>query len=162
MVLARQQPLDRVANRAQAGYRAAVAGVREHSHEPILGDWARCPPIAAVIGEPVVSKLVVDVVGVEQRDEDVDIEQGPAVHTSSLRLFTRCMVGRGADPGRRGRSGTPLRTRADGPPCSALRTSSEMTRPAVVPRALASSFAAFMTSSSRSRVVRMRLSSVIT
>src|SRR6187455_2645632 len=111
--------------------------------------------MATVIGEPVVRKLVVDVVGVEQSDEYVDVEQGPPVHTSSLRLFTRCMVGRGADPGRRGRSGTPLRTRADGPACSALRTSSEMTRPAVVPRALASSFAALRMSSSRSRVVRI-------
>jgi len=45
-------------------------------------------------------------------DEQIEYVQArPLAHSSSsLRLLTSCIVGRGADSGRRGKTGTPLRT----------------------------------------------------
>jgi hypothetical protein len=41
-----------------------------------------------VIGEPIVRQIVVDVVWIEQRDQQVDVEQGDLAHVSSRSAFT--------------------------------------------------------------------------
>jgi hypothetical protein len=82
-----------------------------------------------------VRQLVMHVIGVEERDEQVDVEKRRATHASSRRSFTCFMVGRAAPGGRRGSSGTPFRTRPALDGVRARRASSDTTLPAVVPRA---------------------------
>jgi hypothetical protein len=53
----------------------SVARARQHAHESVLGDRARGPSLLAVIGKPIVGDLVVNVVRIEERDEQVDVEQ---------------------------------------------------------------------------------------
>src|SRR6266540_4726256 len=97
--------------------------------------------------------FVVNVIRVKQRYEDIDVQQGDSCHSSSRSLFTKAMVGRRLPCGRRGNSGTPLRTRGGRFGSSDFRARSEMTRPAVVARLEAISLAACRMSSSISRVV---------
>ena len=108
------------------------------------------------------SSFVVNVIRVEQRYEDVDVQQGDSCHSSSRSLFTSAMVGRRLPFGRRGKSGTPLRTRGGRFGSSDFRARSEITRPAVVARLEAISLAACRMSSSISRVVLTGKSSRIT
>src|ERR1017187_7523717 len=145
--------------RLRAGH---VGGVRENPHESVLGDRAGCPAILAVVAEPAVRSFVMYVIRIEQCDEDVDVEQCDVRHASSLSRLTRAIVGRALPFGLRGIRGTPLRTRGDLTGSSAFRASSERTRPAVVERLAAISFAACRTSSSISSVVLMSVSSRIT
>src|SRR5712691_876082 len=133
----------------------AARRMTEYSNEPVFRQRTRRPPRLAMILEPIVSDLVVDVIGVEQRDEHVDVEQGLPAHASSSSSSATRFIVRIRDPGRRGRTGTPLRTF---PACfgsSALRASSDSTCPAVFPRIAPISLAACNTSSSRSSVVRI-------
>src|SRR5207249_5224735 len=108
-----------------------------------------------MIRKPVVGDLVMDVIGIEERDEQIHVEERHAAHTSSRSSFTSFIVGRAAPGGRGGSSGTPLRVRSAREGVKARRASSERTFPAVLPRSVASSFAACSTSSSMSSVVRM-------
>ena len=100
---------------------------------------------------------MVDVLGVEKRDEDVHIEersQDFPQGSSSILSTSSELTGR--EPSRGGNKGTPFRIvpRSSLRP-SALRANSESILPAVVLRRAASSFAARNTSSSISNVVRM-------
>lgn len=83
-----------------------------------------------------------DVVGVEERHEDVDVEERDPAHRSSRRRLTSAIVGRGLPFFLRARRGTPFRTRAADRGSSALRASSDRTFPAVVERLAAICFAA--------------------
>ncbi len=94
-----------------------------------------------------------DVRRIEQRDQHVDVEK--CGHGSSRRRFTNSGVTSGPRF-RLGRVGTPLRfCEAVVRGVSAVRASSEMMFPAVVPRRAAICFAVSSTSSSMSSVVRM-------
>ena len=44
-------------------------------HEAGLGHRTGGPPLRRVVGEPVVSRFVMNVVGIEERNEQVDIEE---------------------------------------------------------------------------------------
>ena len=132
---------------------ATVVGIGQNPNEAVLRDRTRRPAASAVVGEPIVCELVMDVVGIEQCDEQVDVEQG-STHASSRRSLTSCIVGRRPAPGRRGSRGTPFLTRDVRAGVSARRARSESAFPAVIPRAAAISLAAWRTSSSRSSVVR--------
>ena len=61
----------------------AVPRVRKNSHEPIFGERTCGPAVRMVIGEPVVRHLVVRVVLLEERHQEIDIEQSNAAHSSS-------------------------------------------------------------------------------
>jgi hypothetical protein len=111
-----------------------VDRMREHAKQPVLGKRTCRPTCGTMIREPAMRGFVVNVIGVEQGDEDVDVEERHTAHGSSLRLLTRAMVGFGLPAGRRGRSGTPLRTAGGFEGSKALRASAERTLPAVVPR----------------------------
>lgn len=139
-----------------------VGRTRDYSNESIFRDRTRRPAIGAVIGKPVVGELVMNVIGIEERDEQIDVEQRDAAHVSSRSSLTNRIVGRGAPADLRERSGTPLRTRVVFDGVRAFRASSDRTFPAVVPRADAISLAACRMSSSRSSVVRTETSSRIT
>ena len=52
-----------------------IRGVREHSHESVLGEWTRRPAVGAIVGEPVVGETVVHVVRIEEGDQDIDVEK---------------------------------------------------------------------------------------
>ena len=49
--------------------------VTHDAEQTVLGDRTARPPGAAIVGKPVVSDVVVDVTGVNQRHQDVDIQQ---------------------------------------------------------------------------------------
>src|SRR6185503_8027104 len=114
-----------------------------------------------MVGEPVVGDFVMHVVGIEERDQHVDVEQVDDAHGSSRSRFTSCIVGRAAPSDRGGRTGTPLRSVDGRVGAKPLRASSDSTFPAVLPCNSASSLAAARTSSSISRVVRIETSSHI-
>src|SRR5579864_2383295 len=132
-----------------------VGRMRQHAEEPVLSQRAGRPADAALLCKPAVGRLVVYVLGVEEGDEDVDIEERHAAHGSSRRRLTRAMVGFGLPAGRRGRRGTPLRTSAGSAGSRAVRARSESTLPAVEPRLEAISLIAARMSSSMSNVVRI-------
>src|SRR5262249_13622620 len=118
------------------------------------------PAGPCVFGKPIVGDLVVNVIGIEQRQQQIDVKQrdddeprSAQRHASSRNSLTSFIVGRGAPGGRRGSSGTPFLNRIVFGGARALRASSEITFPAVVFRAAASSFAACRMSASRSSVV---------
>jgi len=106
--------------------------IAEDAQEGILRERTCGPGLSLMIGKPVVRGFVMNVVLVEERDEDVDVEQRGAIHISSRSRLTSAIVMIGA-PGRLGSSGTPFRTRArdgdDGN--SAFRASSDSIWPAV-------------------------------
>ena len=60
---------------SEAGTSAGVPRVRDDPHEAILSQWASCPALISIAGEPLVRRLVVDVHRVEECDKDVDVEQ---------------------------------------------------------------------------------------
>jgi hypothetical protein len=119
-----------------------VGRIPQHAEEPVLGQWARGPAASAVFCEPVVSRLVVNVIRIEKRHQDVDVEERDSTHGSSRRRFTRAIVGLGLPAGRRGKSGTPLRTSGGATGSNAFRASSDSTCPAVVLRFAAISLTA--------------------
>ena len=60
----------------------------EHTHEPVLGDPEGRPAKLAVVFEPVVCGFVMGVIGMEEGDEDVDVQQRRKAHASSRSSFT--------------------------------------------------------------------------
>ena len=90
-----------------------VGGVRQDAHDPVLRQRTRRPTRGAVGAEPDVGRLVMDVVRIEQRDEEVDVEEGWTAHVSSRSRLTRSIVGLGLPRCRRARSRTPFRTADD-------------------------------------------------
>lgn len=70
----------------QVGYRDKLTAARQvakHPHEAILRQWTTGPTRCAVVLEPVVRELMVNVVGIEQRHENIYVEQRHAAHGSS-------------------------------------------------------------------------------
>src|ERR1700674_563942 len=128
-----------------------IGGMQEDAQQSVFGQRASCPAQGAMVREPAMSGLVVNVIGVEERDENIDVKQRCATHESSRRRLTRAMVGLGLPAGRRGRSGTPLRIDGGSAGSMAFRANSESTLPAVVPRLDAMSLIASRMSSSMSR-----------
>lgn len=131
----------------------AVGRSRKDANETVLRQRAGGPPAGAIGREPPVGGFVMDVVRIEQRHQNIDVQESNATQVSSRSRLTRAIVGRGLAFGRRGISGTPLRTRATRFGWSAFRARSERTRPADVRRLAAISLAASKTSPSISRVV---------
>ena len=66
------QPSRSVVN---GGPATGIAGIGQHSNQPVLRQRTRGPALFARLREPVVSRQVVNMTGVEQRHENVDIEQ---------------------------------------------------------------------------------------
>ena len=66
--------------------------MRENADEAVLRERAGCPPVRVVVGKPVVGELVMHVIGIEQGDEQVHIEQCDAIHSSSLSSLTSFIV----------------------------------------------------------------------
>lgn len=141
--------------------RRRIARVGDDADEAVFSDRTGSPAAGTVVGTRFVRRFVTDVIRIEKRHEQVDVEQRRPAHVSSRRVLTSFMVDRTAPAGLRRRSGTPLRTRPDRDGVNAFRANSDTTLPAVVPRAAAISLAAWRMSSSRSSVVRISASSRI-
>lgn len=54
---------------------ARVGRIRENADQRVLCEWTSRPSAAAIASEPCVSRLVMQVRGIEQCHEDVHIEQ---------------------------------------------------------------------------------------
>jgi hypothetical protein len=52
-----------------------VTRMRHDSYASVLGDWTRRPTVSSVVGKPIAGTPVQRVIGVEQRNQDVDVEQ---------------------------------------------------------------------------------------
>src|SRR5262249_10886767 len=156
------RPITKLAKaRGDVDQARATAGVRwagEDAHHGVLGQRAGRPTALGVGPEPGVGGVVVNVSGIEKRDQQVHVEesdQRPAYSSSRSRFTTSEVTS--SSPSRGGNSGTPFRIRCfRSLGSSALRARSDRTRPAVVRRRTAISFAAWRTSPSMSRVVRTR------
>src|SRR5262249_26050700 len=139
--------------------RVRVVGMRHDPHASVLRDRTGCPAGAGSGSEPAEGLHVHRMILVEERDEDVHVEQRAHQKASSSRNLSICSLvtipprlGNGRNPC------TALDPRAAGVGAvNALRVSSEMTAPAVFFSRRASSLAARSTSSSMSSVVRMHL-----
>lgn len=132
---------------------ARIGRIGQYSDQCVFGQRASRPSTTAIASEPCVSRFVMDVGGIKQRNQDVYVEQRD--QSASRSRFTICGV-TSRCPRCFGRIGTPLRLRkARSRGASALRASSERTRPVVVRRLAARAFALSRTSSSISSVVRM-------
>ncbi len=59
----------------------AVGGIREDANESILREGAGGPAAGAMIRQPVVRQLVVNMIGIEQRHEDIHIQQRWMLHS---------------------------------------------------------------------------------
>jgi hypothetical protein len=64
--------------RAEGGI--ASRELRDDTYETVLGDRTRGPAVSPVVGKPVVRQFVVDVLGTEERDEQIDVEERDARH----------------------------------------------------------------------------------
>ena len=53
----------------------SLGRIGEHPNEPVLGHRTGGPSPRAVVGEPVVGRLVMDMVGIKERDEQIDVEE---------------------------------------------------------------------------------------
>src|SRR5262245_42030076 len=87
---------------------AALRQVGDDADEPVLGERTGGPSCLPVFGEPVVRDVVMDVTGIEQRDEHVHVEQRDTAHPSSSIRSTISTVR--IRPGTCESTGTPLRT----------------------------------------------------
>jgi hypothetical protein len=76
-------------------------------------------------------QVVVHMIGIEEGDQQVHIEQSDEIHRASRSSFTRFIVGRGAPAGLLESTGTPFLTRAVRRGLSACRTKSDTTLSAV-------------------------------
>jgi len=141
---------------------SGLGGLRQDPDQPVLRERTGGPSAPPVGLQPAMRRLMMEVLGIEERHRDVDIEQRDLAHVSSRKRFTRSMVGCRLPGGRRGMRGTPLRTARADRRWSPLRARSESTLPIVDRRLAASSLAACSTSSSMSTVVRMTVESRIT
>ena len=114
----------------------------QDAHEAVLRDGTGRPASRLMVRKPVVRHLVMRVLWIEERDQQIDVEERDAAHSSSLSSFTSFIV-MIRPPGRRGSNGTPLRTFGVGPVgVSALRARLESIFPAVTRYTSASSLAA--------------------
>lgn len=50
-------------------------GPGHQTNEPVLGNWACCPPVATVVFKPIVRQFVVLMRCVKQRQEHADVEE---------------------------------------------------------------------------------------
>lgn len=73
-----------------------VAGIilmGHHSHAAILCNWTRRPATRPVLRHPGMRRFVMDVRGVKERDEEIDIKQRDHPSLDSSRIFrTSCGV----------------------------------------------------------------------
>ena len=57
-----------------------ICGILQDANYAVLGERTRRPAGGAMFREPLVGGVVMDVVRIEERDDDVHVEQGGAVH----------------------------------------------------------------------------------
>ena len=140
--------------------RARVAGLTDDPHEAVFRDRSRRPPRCDFAVEPVTGTTMIDVIAVEQRQKDIDVEQRP-LHSASSSLSRSISALEMAAP-RRGRGLKPCRSVPASAswrscPVSAWRARSESTAPVVRFSRRARSCTASSTSSSMLSVVRMHV-----
>src|SRR5438093_1180862 len=117
--------IDEVRQLHEVGFAGGVGG----SQKSVLGQRTRGPAAAAVLTEPIVGNLVVDMVGIEKCDEKVHVQERNAAHSSSsvASIISTVTI----RPGSCGSSGTPFRTRSLWEGARPFRASSDTTSPAV-------------------------------
>ena len=71
-------------DRERRRHRARIPRLADHAHEAVLGQCARSPAVMNLRPEPEAGPGVIDVIRIEERDEDVDVEERP--HGEALRL----------------------------------------------------------------------------
>ena len=57
-----------------------IRGIRQDAYHAVLGERTRRPARGTMFGEPRMRWFVMDVIRIEERDDDVHVEQGGAVH----------------------------------------------------------------------------------
>jgi hypothetical protein len=143
--------------------RGLGVGVRRLRHDPhhaVFRDRAGCPAVLYLPCQPIRSGWMQGVGGVEERDDDVDVQKrAHQMPSSSRNRPALALVTMRADGEAKGRK--PPTPWGEGSPCgvagcvSAARSRRETTRPAEVRSRCAISLAASRTSSSMSIVVLM-------
>ena len=134
-----------------------IAGMANDSQNAIFRQRARRPCSMTLFGKPRMSAVMLHVSRIDQRDQDVHVQQKPGQSSSSRRLCTSSDVTRGA-PLRTFSSGTPFLVLAeDSTGNSARLASEEMTSPTVLFSMTAISLAALKISSSMTSVVRIKV-----
>src|SRR4030067_579457 len=125
------------------------------AHHAILGQRAGGPLFLSMRREPLMRRIVLNMRGIDQRDQHIHIGQENHPGNSSRNRFNNSGVTAVA-PARTGSKGTPLRALPPGIlGRSACRVSSEMTSPTLLCCREAKPLAAARTSSSMDRVVRI-------
>ncbi len=133
-----------------------VSRMAEDTQNSVFCQGAGCPCPAPLCGKPVMCAVVLHMGGIDQSNQDVDVQKKLAHGSSSRNLCTNSELTRGA-PLRSFKSGTPFRVlRAPSEGESARLASEEMTSPTDFFSCRAISLAALSTSSSIQRVVRIR------
>ena len=97
------QPIQKTGQFAQRHGRVDERRIAEDSKQSILGHRTARPPRISVVVEPVVHNLMMDMCLVEQRDEDIDVEQGDQIPSPSSwsRLTSAVVMMRRGAPGGR-------------------------------------------------------------
>jgi len=135
------------------GLRVEVSRISDDPQDTVFSQRACGPDLLANGLQPAVRRVVLDVRRIDQRNENIHVEQKPAHNSSSSSCFTSSEVTRGA-PGRTGSSRIPLRLFWPEPAgLKAVRASAEMTSPTVFDCEDAISLAAANMSSSMAKVV---------
>src|ERR1035441_1152997 len=124
-----------------------------HADAAIRGDRAGRPPVLSIPAEPAMRVLVVEVGGIEQRHQDIYVQQRDT-HAMSRNWFTIRILGFEA-PAFGTKSNTPLRTFRGAFAASDCLASSEMSWPSVTPSWRDNCLAVASRSSSSSNVVRI-------
>ena len=76
-------PAERLQENCQIRYpvhRGPIRRVSQYAQEPALGSRTCRPPGPAIVFEPVVRELVMDVIRIDQRYQEVDVEQRRTGH----------------------------------------------------------------------------------
>jgi anti-sigma B factor antagonist len=142
-------------NRGRCARGIRIAGVPDDSQDTVFRERAGSPGFPPRDRKPLVGPVVLNMSWVDQRDEDIDIEQEPFQRSSSRNWRTSSDVTL-LVPGRTGKRGTPFRVwRRDSSGFNPSLAREEITSPTVLSCAAAISFAALSTSSSMERVVRI-------
>ena len=142
-------------NRGGCARGVRIAGVRYDSQDTVFRERAGSPGFPPRDRKPLVGPVVLNMSRVDQRDEDIDIDQEPFQRSSSRNWCTSSDVTL-LVPGRTGKRGTPFRVwRRDSSGFNPSLAREEITSPTVLSCAAAISFAALSTSSSMERVVRI-------
>ncbi len=141
--------------------RICIGGLANNPDRSVLNDWTCCPRQMPFVVKPCTRSQMMNVRFVDQRNQNIGIEQCAHQSDSSRSRFTSSSVARPAfSP--IGKSGTPLRYRNG---CSAMRmlrrAMSDMTAPTGRRSRRAMSLATLKTSSSIVRVVRISVTSSI-